>query len=105
MSRLIGSTTASPSGTASAPPGQKSFWTSTTIRPSMGAKYSQAMRADPGTLSQDIQSVLLPAEVAMTLRVRGATKAGVLVPLYVEHGELHAVFTKRREDLRRHPGE
>ena len=29
----------------------------------------------------------------------------VLVPLYVEDGELHAVFTKRREDLRRHGGE
>jgi 8-oxo-dGTP pyrophosphatase MutT (NUDIX family) len=29
----------------------------------------------------------------------------VLVPLYVKDGELHAVFTKRREDLRRHPGE
>jgi 8-oxo-dGTP pyrophosphatase MutT (NUDIX family) len=29
----------------------------------------------------------------------------VLVPLYIERGELHAVFTKRRDDLRRHPGE
>jgi 8-oxo-dGTP pyrophosphatase MutT (NUDIX family) len=29
----------------------------------------------------------------------------VLVPLYVRDDELHAVFTKRREDLRRHPGE
>jgi 8-oxo-dGTP pyrophosphatase MutT (NUDIX family) len=29
----------------------------------------------------------------------------VLVPLYVSGGELHAVFTRRREDLRRHPGE
>jgi 8-oxo-dGTP pyrophosphatase MutT (NUDIX family) len=29
----------------------------------------------------------------------------VLVPLYLEGGALHAVFTKRREDLRRHPGE
>jgi len=29
----------------------------------------------------------------------------VLVPLFVDGGELHAVFTKRREDLRRHPGE
>ncbi len=63
------------------------------------------MRADPATLSQDIQAVLLPAEEAVTLRVRGGTKAGVLVPLYVESGELNAVFTKRREDLRRHPGE
>lgn len=35
----------------------------------------------------------------------GETEAAVLVPLYVRDGELHAVFTKRREDLRRHPGE
>jgi 8-oxo-dGTP pyrophosphatase MutT (NUDIX family) len=33
------------------------------------------------------------------------TEAAVLVPLYEQDGELHAVFTKRREDLRRHPGE
>jgi 8-oxo-dGTP pyrophosphatase MutT (NUDIX family) len=35
----------------------------------------------------------------------GETEAAVLVPLYVRDDELHAVFTKRREDLRRHPGE
>jgi len=30
----------------------------------------------------------------------------VLAPLYLDAtGELHAVFTKRRDDLRRHPGE
>jgi 8-oxo-dGTP pyrophosphatase MutT (NUDIX family) len=29
----------------------------------------------------------------------------VLVPLYSSGGALHAVFTRRREDLRRHPGE
>lgn len=33
------------------------------------------------------------------------TEAAVLVPLFLAGGELHAVFTKRREDLRRHPGE
>jgi len=33
-------------------------------------------------------------------------EAAVLVPLFdAGDGELHAVFTKRREDLRRHPGE
>jgi 8-oxo-dGTP pyrophosphatase MutT (NUDIX family) len=37
--------------------------------------------------------------------VHGRTDAGVLVPLYLDRGQLHAVFTKRREDLRRHPGE
>ena len=29
----------------------------------------------------------------------------MLVPLYVDDGELHAVFTRRRDDLRRHAGE
>lgn len=33
------------------------------------------------------------------------TEAAVLVPLFVAGGELHAVFTKRRDDMRRHPGE
>jgi 8-oxo-dGTP pyrophosphatase MutT (NUDIX family) len=38
--------------------------------------------------------------------VHGRTDAAVLAPLYLdEEGELHAVFTKRRDDLRRHPGE
>ncbi|HKG38515.1 MAG TPA: CoA pyrophosphatase [Conexibacter sp.] len=37
--------------------------------------------------------------------LRGETEAAVLVPLYVRGDELHVVFTKRREDLRRHPGE
>jgi 8-oxo-dGTP pyrophosphatase MutT (NUDIX family) len=37
--------------------------------------------------------------------VRGRTNAAVLVPLYVQGGDLHTVFTQRREDLRRHAGE
>ena len=35
----------------------------------------------------------------------GRVDAAVLVPLYLDGGELHAVFTKRREDMRRHAGE
>jgi 8-oxo-dGTP pyrophosphatase MutT (NUDIX family) len=35
----------------------------------------------------------------------GRTDAAVLVPLYTDGGELHAVFTRRRDDLRRHAGE
>ncbi len=49
--------------------------------------------------------MLLTPEDATALEVRGRTDAAVLVPLYLHGGELHAVFTKRREDLRRHPGE
>lgn len=41
----------------------------------------------------------------MALEIRGTTEAGVLVPLYLDGDELHVVFTRRREDLRRHPGE
>lgn len=49
--------------------------------------------------------MLLPAEEAIALDVRGHTDAGVLVPLYLDDGTLHVVFTRRRDDLRRHPGE
>jgi 8-oxo-dGTP pyrophosphatase MutT (NUDIX family) len=52
-----------------------------------------------------LRGVLLAAEEAMVLEVSGRTDAAVLVPLYIRDGELHAVFTKRRDDLRRHPGE
>jgi 8-oxo-dGTP pyrophosphatase MutT (NUDIX family) len=48
---------------------------------------------------------LLDPRGAGELDVRGRTDAGVLVALYADGGRLHAVFTKRREDLRRHPGE
>ena len=50
------------------------------------------------------ERLLAPAD-AMALDVRGATDAAVLVTLYLDGGRLHSVFTKRREDLRRHPGE
>jgi 8-oxo-dGTP pyrophosphatase MutT (NUDIX family) len=49
--------------------------------------------------------VLLAADEAAKLDVPGRTDAAVLVPIYVQKGELHLVFTKRRDDLRRHPGE
>ena len=48
---------------------------------------------------------LLAPRTAETLQVAGQTDAAVLVPLYRLEGEIHAVFTRRREDLRRHPGE
>ncbi len=56
-------------------------------------------------LRAELQRVLLSPEEAVRLDVRGRTDAAVLVPLYVHDGETHAVFTKRREDLRRHAGE
>ena len=57
------------------------------------------------TLGADLRRVLLAPDEALALSVHGATEAAVLVPIYVEDGELHAVFTRRREDLRRHAGE
>jgi 8-oxo-dGTP pyrophosphatase MutT (NUDIX family) len=48
--------------------------------------------------------LLDPAET-VTMRAPGSVKAAVLVPLYEEGGKLHAVFTKRPADMRRHAGE
>jgi 8-oxo-dGTP pyrophosphatase MutT (NUDIX family) len=40
------------------------------------------------------------------MHVHGGKEAAVLVPLFEDAaGALHAVFTRRRHDLRRHPGE
>lgn len=55
-------------------------------------------------LSDDLRQALAAAIPQETVAAH-ETEAGVLVPLYEQDGELHAVFTKRREDLRRHPGE
>lgn len=68
-------------------------------------EYSPAMGAAAGSMGDQLRRVLLSADEAVRLEVRGRTDAAVLVPLYVRDGELHAVFTKRRDDLRRHPGE
>jgi 8-oxo-dGTP pyrophosphatase MutT (NUDIX family) len=58
-----------------------------------------------GSIRDDLGGVLLSPEEALGLDVAGDTKAAVLVPLYVENAELHAVLTRRHSDLRRHPGE
>jgi len=52
-----------------------------------------------------LAELLLSPEDALQLDVLGRTDAAVLVPLYAIQGELHAVFTERRSDLRRHAGE
>ena len=57
-------------------------------------------------LAERLKPRLLRAEDAAELEVHGRTDAAVLVPLYRgEDAELHAVFTKRRDDMRKHPGE
>jgi 8-oxo-dGTP pyrophosphatase MutT (NUDIX family) len=52
-----------------------------------------------------LRPLLLDPEEAAELDVHGRIDAAVLVPLYVQDGVLHAVFTRRRDDLRRHGGE
>jgi 8-oxo-dGTP pyrophosphatase MutT (NUDIX family) len=63
------------------------------------------MAPGAGSLRDDLRRVLLAPEEAVRLEVHGRTDAAVLVPLYFDGGELYTVFTRRREDLRRHPGE
>ncbi|TML04817.1 MAG: CoA pyrophosphatase [Actinobacteria bacterium] len=52
-----------------------------------------------------MRRVLLDPAEAAALDVHGRIDAAVLVPLFVSDGALHAVFTRRRDDLRRHAGE
>jgi 8-oxo-dGTP pyrophosphatase MutT (NUDIX family) len=59
-------------------------------------------RADAARLLREV--LLDPAEAA-GLDVHGRIDAAVLVPLFVRDGELHVVFTRRRDDMRRHAGE
>jgi 8-oxo-dGTP pyrophosphatase MutT (NUDIX family) len=55
---------------------------------------------------EQLRKVLLdPDEARQMDAVGGRIDAAVLVPLYLDGDALHAVFTKRRDDLRRHAGE
>src|SRR3954465_8446464 len=60
------------------------------------------MPADPDRLRE---LLLTPEEAAEMDSSGGQTDAAVLVPLYAHGGDLHAVFTKRRDDLSKHAGE
>ena len=63
---------------------------------------SSSPRAD---LAAALRGALLDPAEASALDVQGRTDAAVLVPLFIAGGAVHAVFTKRRDDLRRHAGE
>jgi 8-oxo-dGTP pyrophosphatase MutT (NUDIX family) len=55
---------------------------------------------------EELRAVLLsPEEAAAMDAVGGRVDAAVLVPLYLDSGSLHAVFTKRRDNLSHHAGE
>jgi 8-oxo-dGTP pyrophosphatase MutT (NUDIX family) len=55
--------------------------------------------------AERLRELLLTPEEAAAMDAPGRTDAAVLVPLFADGCELHAVFTKRRDDLRRHAGE
>jgi 8-oxo-dGTP pyrophosphatase MutT (NUDIX family) len=65
--------------------------------------YSVAV--DASDYGRAIGELLLEPEDAVKLKPPGGTKAAVLIPLYPHGNGLTAVFTKRRDDLRRHSGE
>ena len=68
-------------------------------------RVRRAGRARLSTAAE-LAAVLLEPHEAAAMDVHGGKDAAVLVPLFEDpSGALHAVFTRRRHDLRRHPGE
>jgi 8-oxo-dGTP pyrophosphatase MutT (NUDIX family) len=60
----------------------------------------------PSSLADELRPLLIPEQDVAGLDVHGRVDAAVLVPLYRDaDGELTAVFTRRRDDLRSHAGE
>jgi 8-oxo-dGTP pyrophosphatase MutT (NUDIX family) len=57
------------------------------------------------TANGDIGTLLLSAEEAGAMEVRGGTESAVLLPLYGWPAKPGLIFTERRADLRRHAGE
>jgi 8-oxo-dGTP pyrophosphatase MutT (NUDIX family) len=57
------------------------------------------------TLREELRRVLLSPADAAAISVLGRTDAAVLVPMFLGDGEIHLVFTKRHDELRRHGGE
>jgi 8-oxo-dGTP pyrophosphatase MutT (NUDIX family) len=66
---------------------------------------SPSSTGDRERIAGALRRVLLDCDDASSLEVHGRTDAAVLVPVFVRDGEPHLVFTRRRDDLRRHPGE
>jgi 8-oxo-dGTP pyrophosphatase MutT (NUDIX family) len=63
------------------------------------------MTLDAQTIRDELGRTLLGPDEAAKLDVRGRKDAAVLVALSIDDGELMAVLTERRADLRRHAGE
>ena len=62
------------------------------------------MSSAPSSLPDALRAGLLDPAEATAVKVHGRIKAAVLVALYDDDG-IHAVFTRRRHDLRSHAGE
>ena len=58
-----------------------------------------------GAQAQRLRARLLDPAQAARIEVAGSGNAAVLVPLWERDGELFAVFTKRRAELRLHAGQ
>jgi len=56
-------------------------------------------------LAASLRAALLSPGDAAALEVHGRSNAAVLIPLYLDDGQLHAVFTRRRDDMRLHAGQ
>ena len=67
-------------------------------------EYSPGMAPLTGVkaIREELAHVLLAPADAIAISVHGRTEAAVLVPLYLDGKEIHVVFTKRHEELRRH---
>jgi len=52
-----------------------------------------------------LSSVLLDPHQAAGLELHGRVPAAVLVALFIRRSTLHTVLTRRRDDLRNHPGQ
>jgi 8-oxo-dGTP pyrophosphatase MutT (NUDIX family) len=60
---------------------------------------------DSNPYSGKLEGLLLEPAEALRMSAPGKVNAAVLIPLYVQDGDLTAVFTKRPADMRRHAGE
>jgi 8-oxo-dGTP pyrophosphatase MutT (NUDIX family) len=79
----------------------KSFWKST-----ISSAWAKAFDNRSVPTPERLRELLLTADEAAEMDAAGGQNdAAVLIPLYLDGGDLHAVFTKRRDDLRRHAGE
>jgi 8-oxo-dGTP pyrophosphatase MutT (NUDIX family) len=63
------------------------------------------MPTDRDEYARRLGELLLNEDESASMKAPGGVAAAVLIPLYLSNGDLHAVFTKRNADLRRHAGE